>query len=357
VVKVFDLGLVVIDEQHRFGVEQRDALRAKAAAPPHVLVMTATPIPRTVAMTVFGDLDVSTLRELPGGRSPIATHVVPVLEKPAYLRRTWERLREEVTAGHQAYVVCPRIGDGDDDGDGEDGDGDEVGAGSPDDASGDDVAPPPDDSGGTGASSARRAPLSVLDTLAMLEAGPLQGLRIAALHGRMTPEAKDAVMRDFAAGELDVLVATTVIEVGVNVPNATVMVVVDADRFGVSQLHQLRGRVGRGTAAGLCLLVSEAPQDSPARERLDAVAATLDGFRLSEIDLEQRREGDVLGANQSGRRSSLRMLAVVRDADIIQGARLEAADLVAADPELTAHPALANAVAGLLDRAEFLAKS
>jgi len=328
-----DLGLVVVDEQHRFGVEQRDALRAKADQPPHTLVMTATPIPRTVAMTVYGDLEVSTLSQLPGGRSPIASHVVPALEKPAFLDRAWRRLREEVEAGHQAYVVCPRIGDG---------------------AGSDSEEPPPADDGAP----VRRPPLAVTEVAPMLAEGPLHGLRVGVLHGRLPADEKDAVMRAFAAGELDVLVATTVVEVGVDVPNATVMIVMDADRFGVSQLHQLRGRVGRGSAAGLCLLVTEAPEGSPARERLDAVASTTDGFKLAELDLEQRREGDVLGATQSGRRSHLRLLSLLRDAQLIGEARLEAIALVEEDPDLTAHPALAASVAQLVDeeRAEYLEK-
>jgi ATP-dependent DNA helicase RecG len=322
-----DLGLVVVDEQHRFGVEQRDALRAKANQPPHVLVMTATPIPRTVAMTVYGDLEISTLTELPRGRSPIASHVVPAAEKPAFLDRAWRRLTEEVTAGHQAYVVCPRIGEGDADSDSVDGEG-------------------------------RRPPLAVLDIAPLLADGPLAGLRIGVLHGRLPADEKDTVMRAFAAGDLDVLVATTVVEVGVDVPNATVMIVMDADRFGVSQLHQLRGRVGRGTAPGLCLLVTEAPPASPARERLDAVASTSDGFRLAELDLEQRREGDVLGATQSGRRSHLRLLSLLRDRDLIGDARTEAVTLVEADPELTGHPVLRDWVSALVDeeRAEYLEK-
>ena len=298
-VQFADLGLVVIDEQHRFGVEQRDALRAKAADNrPHVLVMTATPIPRTVAMTVYGDLETSTLTELPAGRSAIATHVVPAADKPRYLERAWERVREEVGRGQQAYVVCPRIGDVPDSGE------------ASDEASDEAAYPGEDDFGDadmTGAiprgvaAGGRRQPLAVLDVAATLDAGPLAGLRLGILHGRLHPDEKDRVMRDFSAGPIDVLVATTVIEVGVDVPNATVMVIMDAERFGVSQLHQLRGRVGRGTAAGLCLLVTEAPPASPARERLDAVAATLDGFKLSRLDLEQRREGDVLGAAQAGR--------------------------------------------------------
>ncbi|GAA1411589.1 ATP-dependent DNA helicase RecG [Catellatospora coxensis] len=327
-----DLGLVVVDEQHRFGVEQRDALRAKAEQPPHVLVMTATPIPRTVAMTVYGDLEVSTLSQLPGGRSPIASHVVPVAEKPAFLDRAWRRVVEEVQQGHQAYVVCPRIGD----------------------SGTDDDTPPPDDA----VEDERRPPVAVLDVAPLLAEGPLRGLRIGVLHGKLPADEKDAIMRTFSAGQLDVLVATTVIEVGVDVPNATAMVILDADRFGVSQLHQLRGRVGRGSAAGLCLLVTEAVAGTPARERLDAVASTLDGFRLAELDLEQRREGDVLGAAQSGRRSHLRLLSLLRDRDLIGEARAEAESLLAEDPDLSAHPLLAAQITRLVDddRAEYLQK-
>ncbi|MEV0808578.1 ATP-dependent DNA helicase RecG [Micromonospora sp. NPDC050200] len=342
-----DLGLVVVDEQHRFGVEQRDALRAKADQPPHVLVMTATPIPRTVAMTVYGDLETSTLSQLPQGRSPIASHVVPAAEKPAFLDRAWRRLREDVAAGHQAYVVCPRIGDS------------RSGAGAanaeaPDFEPGpaSEEEPPREDDNG------RRPPLAVTEVAPLLADGPLHGLRIGVLHGRLPADEKDAVMRSFADGDLDVLVATTVVEVGVNVPNATVMIVLDADRFGVSQLHQLRGRVGRGSAPGLCLLVTEAAEGSSARERLDAVASTTDGFKLAELDLEQRREGDVLGATQSGRRSHLRLLSLLRDTDLIRDARAEAIALVEEDPELERHPALAASVAALVDeeRAEYLEK-
>ncbi|MFI1093080.1 ATP-dependent DNA helicase RecG [Streptomyces sp. NPDC020917] len=344
-VQFHDLGLVVVDEQHRFGVEQRDALRGKGKQPPHLLVMTATPIPRTVAMTVFGDLDTSVLDQLPAGRSPIASHVVPAAEKPHFLARAWERVREEVGNGHQAYVVCPRIGDAEDPA--ETAGGGRAGAGK----KGGKAAEQPDDE-------ERRPPLAVTDVADQLASGPLSGLRVQVLHGRMAPDAKDEVMRGFAAGEVDVLVATTVIEVGVNVPNATAMVIMDADRFGVSQLHQLRGRVGRGSAPGLCLLVSEAPEASPARARLDAVAGTLDGFALSEIDLQQRREGDVLGQAQSGARSSLRVLAVMDDRDVIEAAREEATALVDADPELTGHPDLRSALQSLLDadREEFLDK-
>ncbi|MER6013765.1 ATP-dependent DNA helicase RecG [Streptomyces bluensis] len=333
-VQFHDLGLVVVDEQHRFGVEQRDALRGKGKQPPHLLVMTATPIPRTVAMTVFGDLETSVLDQLPAGRSPIASHVVPAADKPHFLARAWERVREEVENGHQAYVVCPRIGDEEDDG-----------------KKGSRKKSPEDEA-------EKRPPLAVLDIADQLAAGPLRGLRVEVLHGRMQPDDKDAVMRRFAAGETDVLVATTVIEVGVNVPNATAMVIMDADRFGVSQLHQLRGRVGRGSAPGLCLLVTEMPEASAARQRLNAVASTLDGFELSRIDLEQRREGDVLGQAQSGARTSLRMLAVIEDEEIIAEAREEAAAVVAADPDLEHLPGLRTALDALLDeeREQYLDK-
>ncbi|MEU7382653.1 MULTISPECIES: ATP-dependent DNA helicase RecG [unclassified Streptomyces] len=329
-----DLGLVVVDEQHRFGVEQRDALRGKGKQPPHLLVMTATPIPRTVAMTVFGDLETSVLDQLPAGRSPIASHVVPAADKPHFLARAWERVREEVAKGHQAYVVCPRIGDEEDD---------------PKKAAAKKSAED---------EAEKRPPLAVVDIADQLGRGPLHGLGVEVLHGRMQPDDKDAVMRRFAAGETDVLVATTVIEVGVNVPNATVMVIMDADRFGVSQLHQLRGRVGRGSAPGLCLLVTEMPEASAARQRLNAVASTLDGFELSRIDLEQRREGDVLGQAQSGARSSLRVLAVIEDEEIIAEAREEAAAVVAADPELERLPGLRTALDALLDeeREQYLEK-
>ncbi|MCX4642926.1 ATP-dependent DNA helicase RecG [Streptomyces sp. NPDC055059] len=341
-VQFHDLGLVVVDEQHRFGVEQRDALRGKGKQPPHLLVMTATPIPRTVAMTVFGDLETSVLDQLPAGRSPIATHVVPAADKPHFLARAWERVREEVENGHQAYVVCPRIGDEEEQS--KNGKGGKGGKGAKNESAED--------------AAEKRPPLAVLDVAEELAHGALRGLKVEVLHGRMQPDDKDAVMRRFAAGETDVLVATTVIEVGVNVPNATAMVIMDADRFGVSQLHQLRGRVGRGSAAGLCLLVSEMPEASPARARLGAVAATLDGFELSRIDLEQRREGDVLGQAQSGVRSSLRMLAVIEDEEIIAEARQEATAVVAADPDLEHLPGLRTALDALLDeeREQYLDK-
>ena len=341
-VDFFDLGLVVVDEQHRFGVEQRDALRAKAAVPPHVLVMTATPIPRTVAMTVFGDLDISTLTELPAGRADVSTYVVPLDEKPHFLDRVWARVREEVGQGRQAYVVCPRIGE----------------------AGGDaeDQAPPqhglrlvPDYED----EPPLRPGAAVLEVAQLLADGPLAGLRVETLHGRMAPDAKDDVMRRFAAGDVDVLVATTVVEVGVDVSTASAMVIMDADRFGISQLHQLRGRVGRGALAGVCLLVTDSPAGTPSRERLDAVAGTRDGFELSRADLSARREGDVLGVSQSGRRSSLRMLSVLRDEDVIAEARTEAVRLVAEDPHLFASVGLRRAVDALLadERADYLEKA
>ena len=339
VVTFCDLGLVVIDEQHRFGVEQRDALRAKAAHPPHLLVMTATPIPRTVAMTVYGDLETSSLRELPAGRQPITSTVVPARDRPAWLDRAWRRVVEEVAQGHQAFVVCPRIGGND---------GSEAGATDVD----------KDSDSENDADGGRRPPLAVADMYPVLCDGPFDGLRVGLLHGRLPAEDKDRVMGRFAGGALDVLVATTVIEVGVDVPNATVMVVLDADRFGVSQLHQLRGRIGRGSAAGLCLLVTDAPAGSPARERVEAVAATSDGFALARLDLEARREGDVLGAAQSGTRRQVRLLSLLRDEELITAAREEAATLVTADPTLSRQPALAAAVAALVadEQAEYLEK-
>jgi ATP-dependent DNA helicase RecG len=331
-----DLGLVVVDEQHRFGVEQRDALRAKGSRPPHVLVMTATPIPRTVAMTVYGDLEISTLRQLPSGRGGVSSSVVPMTEKPGWLDRAWARLREEVAAGRQAYVVCPRIGDltGPDD--------------EPEDADG---APAGDDD--------RRPPLAVLDVAEMLRVGPLHGLRLDVLHGRLSSEDKEARMRAFAAGEIDVLVATTVVEVGVDVPNATVMVVMDADRFGVSQLHQLRGRVARGAHPGLCLLVTEAREASSTGQRLASVAATSDGFELARLDLETRREGDILGAAQSGSRSGVRLLSLLEDEELISAARAEATALLETERGLADHPGLAAEVARLAsdERADYLEKT
>ena len=314
-----DLGLIVVDEQHRFGVEQRDALKEKAVLPPHLLVMTATPIPRTVAMTVFGDLDVSTLRELPLGRQPITTHVVPVKEKPSFLERAWQRINEEVAQGHQAYIVAPRI--------------------SADSDANADI----DFLFGEESSEIT----SVEELAPSLHAGPLKGLKLAILHGRLSADEKDLTMQAFTKGEIDVLVSTTVIEVGVDVANATIMVIMDADRFGVSQLHQLRGRVGRGTSPGLCLLVTQCEEETPARERLNAVAGTLDGFELSRIDLEQRREGDVLGASQSGTQSHLRLLRVLRDEGLIEQAREDAETLIATDNDLSDYPALRAELAQL----------
>ncbi|WP_291040022.1 ATP-dependent DNA helicase RecG [Herbiconiux sp.] len=330
-VQFYDLGLVVVDEQHRFGVEQRDTLRQKAATPPHVLVMTATPIPRTVAMTVFGDLDVSTIIELPAGRQGIESFSVPLAEKPGWAGRIWQRVAEELEKGRQAFVVCPAIDPADDAGDGLDDPGE------------------PGEPGGPGQPESADAPAppkaNVVDTLRHLRELPaLAGRRIEALHGRLPSEEKDAIMRAYAAREIDVLVATTVIEVGVDVPNASTMVVLDAERFGVSQLHQLRGRVGRGGVPGLCLLVTNAEPETVGRERVDAVAATLDGFALAEVDLELRREGDVLGALQSGGRSSLRLLRVIKDGDVIQDARGVALQIIEDDPRLDQHPALRAAL-------------
>lgn len=338
-VEFFDLGMVVVDEQHRFGVEQRDALRAKAKAgtSPHLLVMTATPIPRTIAMTTLGDLETSTLTELPRGRSPITSKVVPRRVHPNWVDRAWERITEEVRAGRQAYVVCSRIGD------------DEDGAGRA--------------RGGKsrGPETEKEAPptQAVLDVFDRLRTGPLARLRVGLLHGRLPSDEKDQVMREFNAGDIDVLVCTTVVEVGVDVPNATVMVIVDADRFGVSQLHQLRGRIGRGTHAGLCLLVTDAAPGGPAMTRLEAVAATTDGFELSVLDLRQRREGDVLGAAQSGTARSLRLLSLLDDLEVITAARELARAVVEADPGLTRHPGLAAMMDAAVDseRLEYLAKS
>jgi ATP-dependent DNA helicase RecG len=315
-VQFADLGLVVVDEQHRFGVEQRAALSAKASLRPHVLVMTATPIPRSVAMTVFGDLETSTLREIPAGRADVSTVVVDTVRQPSWVQRVWQRVVEEVGRGRQAYVVCARIssaGSAGRDAENLDGDGEAAPA------------------------------VAVEDLFAELSSGPLAGVRVEMVHGQLPSEVKDDVMSRFASGEVDVLVSTTVIEVGVDVANASVMVIEDADHFGISQLHQLRGRIGRGSYPGVCLLLTTASEDSSARERLDAVAATRDGFALAEVDLEQRREGDVLGASQSGNRSSLKLLRVLKDSDLIAQARSLAEQCIARDPEL-GDPALADIV-------------
>ncbi|WP_062464362.1 ATP-dependent DNA helicase RecG [Demequina soli] len=338
-VQFADLGLVVVDEQHRFGVEQRDALRARAARVPHTLVMTATPIPRTVAMTVFGDLETSVLSDRPAGRQQTATHLVPAGNE-AWVQRVWSRVREEVDRGGRAYIVCPRI----------DGDAEEEAE-----------EPPLDALDDAGEAPADRPPLAAVTEVAeLLRATPaLAGVGVEVMHGRLAPEDKDAAMARFASGTSPVLVATTVIEVGVDVPEATVMVILDAQHFGISQLHQLRGRVGRGDKASICLLVSHAEDGTVAHERLAALAATTDGFELAEKDLELRREGDVLGAAQSGGRNSLRLLRVVRDARVIEEAREEASALVASDPALEGCPALADAIAAQLgeEREDFLARS
>jgi ATP-dependent DNA helicase RecG len=313
----FDLGLVVVDEQHRFGVEQRETLRRKAEHPPHTLVLTATPIPRTVAMTVFGDLDISTISELPAGRVPIVSHVVALHEHPSWVNRVWERLGEEIAKGRQGFVVCPAI-------------------------------EPNDETGG-----------AAVESILGVVRERLPDRRVEKLHGRMSSDEKDAVMQAFAAGDIDVVVATTVIEVGVDVPNASTMVVLDADRFGVSQLHQLRGRVGRGSVPGLCLFVTTAEEGSLARDRVEAVAATLDGFELAQKDLELRQEGDVLGSSQSGGRSSLRLLRVAKDGELIADARALASTVLANDPSLAAHPALREALDRRLAETEreFLGKN
>ncbi|MDQ4213177.1 ATP-dependent DNA helicase RecG [Microbacterium capsulatum] len=317
-----DLGLVVVDEQHRFGVEQREALRAKGTSP-HALVLTATPIPRTVAMTVFGDLDTSVIRSMPSGRAGIQTFVAPLADHPGWFTRVWERAAEEIALGRQVFAVCAAI---DTEKDTAEADQERF-----------------EDEEGEEAKGPR---WGVVQLLAALSTHPTLGsLRIAGLHGRMASDEKDAIMQSFARGDIDLLVATTVIEVGVDVPNASTMIVLEADRFGVSQLHQLRGRIGRGGVPGLCLLVTEAEQGTPARDRVDAVAATQDGFALAEVDLELRGEGDVLGARQSGVRSSLKLLRVIKDADLITRARQLAEEIIEADPALDAHEGLREAIA------------
>lgn len=348
-VSFHDLGLVVVDEQHRFGVEQRDGLRGTDGALPHRLVMTATPIPRTVAMTVFGDLDVSVLDTLPAGRQKISTHVVPLAEKPAWASRLWRRAREEIDAGHQVYVVVPKIG--------EDGDSLEEGAAffgaSSLNSSGTGAGNSAQGyfgQGGSASSDGKVQLTSVASMYSYLSAeDALVGVRIGTLHGRMDPAEKTAVMTAFERGEIDLLISTTVIEVGVNVPNATLMIIMDADRFGISGLHQLRGRVGRGGYAGTCLLVTRQEEGGVSRERLDAVASTTDGFELSRIDLAQRREGDILGAAQSGSKSTLRFLRALADADIIERAREDARSVVEKDPTLAKHPSLARTIDRALD--------
>ncbi|GBE66391.1 ATP-dependent DNA helicase RecG [Mycobacterium sp. MFM001] len=319
------LGLVVVDEQHRFGVEQRDQLRAKAPAgiTPHLLVMTATPIPRTVALTVYGDLETSTLRELPRGRQPITTNTIFVKDKPAWLDRAWRRIIEEVSAGRQAYVVAPRIDESDD-------------------------SEQSEENG--------RPSATAVQLFASLRRHELAGLRLGLMHGRLSTDEKDAVMAAFRAGEIDVLVCTTVIEVGVDVPNATVMLVMDADRFGISQLHQLRGRIGRGAHASLCLLASWVPPNSRSAQRLKAVAETLDGFALADLDLDERREGDVLGRSQSGRPITLKLLSLAKHRQVIESARDLCERMYDENPADKGMALLAAPFTGS-DRIEYLDKS
>ncbi|MEG0029145.1 MAG: helicase-related protein, partial [Aurantimicrobium sp.] len=332
-VEFFDLGLVVVDEQHRFGVEQRQALRVKTELTPHVLVLTATPIPRTVAMTVFGDLDVSVIAGLPAGRAGITSHAVALAEHPSWITRVWERVEEELVAGRQAFVVCPAID----------------AAGAPED----DLDALVNDEVELDTDELKPEKASVESVAALLREHPQLGRRrIAELHGRMTSDDKDAVMQAFSAGDIDLIVATTVIEVGVDVPNASTMVVMDADRFGVSQLHQLRGRVGRGGVPGLALFVTHAQPGTTAYERVEAVASTTDGFELARIDLELRSEGNVLGTSQSGGRSSLRLLRAARDGDVIMDARDAAAEILASDPGFAGHPVLAQAISRRLSESE-----
>ncbi len=299
------LGAVVIDEQHRFGVEQRAALRAKGdeAAVPDVLVMTATPIPRTAAMTVYGDLDSTTLDELPPGRTPIATAWArgPLEEEVA-----WARVRSEVEAGHQAYVVCPLVDE-----------------------------------------SERIQARSATEEFGRLQAEVLPGLRLGLLHGQLPARDKEAVMDRFRRKEVDVLVATTVIEVGVDVPNATVMVIESAERFGLAQLHQLRGRVGRSGSASWCYLLGEAAS-TEAQERLEAMERTTDGFELAEIDLELRGEGTILGTRQKGA-TDLKLASLRRDKDLVSRAREVAFAIVDRDPGLARHPELAGEIRSLVD--------
>ena len=349
-VRIPFLGLVVVDEQHRFGVAQRDALRERGGVTdpvtgqrhtPHLLVMTATPIPRTVAMTVFGDLVTSVLDELPAGRSPVTTHLVP-WSRTSWIEGIWRRAAKEIAAGGRVYVVCPRIEGGDDEpqqGDAAVSDAD-IDA---ERASGllalEEPASRPD-----------RPLASVEEWRQRLEAEPaLEGIGVGVLTGRMSSEDKASAMMGFASGATPVLVSTTVIEVGVDVPEASMMVILDAERFGLSQLHQLRGRVGRGSRPSLCVAVTGAQVGSIAFHRLKAFASTTDGFALAEADLELRSEGDVLGASQSGRTSGLDLLRVTRDARLIATARRQAERIVAADPQLSDHRALAAAIVERLD--------
>lgn len=359
------LALVVIDEQHRFGVEQRESLNAKTddGTTPHLLVMTATPIPRTAAMTWFGDLDISWLTELPGGRKPIRTVVVNEADA-ATMGRMFAHIRARVDAGERAYIVCPRI-DADDEGN-EGGSGVSAAAGSARgraaasgssartaaggratraaaDAIGiDDPYETFDENGETVARPPLHAVAEIADRLQKLP--QFQGIRFATLTGRDKDDVKTQVMADFAGGETPILVSTTVIEVGVDVKRASCIVIFDADRYGLSQLHQLRGRVGRGGTNSWAFLISRAEPGSPAEQRLEVIHHSLDGAEIAQADLEFRGAGDVLGDAQSGGKSSLKLLRVVKDADMIADARTRAEQLLAADPELAGEVQLAGAV-------------
>ncbi|WP_122820822.1 ATP-dependent DNA helicase RecG [Varibaculum vaginae] len=306
-------GVVVIDEQHKFGVRQRDRLRQTESGTPHLLVMTATPIPRSVAMTSFGDLDLLTLKGMPPGRNKVETFRVDTANR-TWRSRTWQRASEEIAAGHRVFVVCPAINPGSQsDGEAEGEEGGDV----------------------------RESIANVSDTVSQLQSQPaLNGIEIGVLHGQMSAEDKDRAMANFTSGKTPLLVATTVIEVGVDVPQATMMVILDADRFGLAQLHQLRGRIGRGRFGGLCLVWSGAQPDTLASNRLQAFTETTDGFRLAAIDLKLRESGNILGESQSGRASSLKILDLLADEAVISQARQDAKDLVRADPELEKHQIL-----------------
>ena len=331
-----NLALAVIDEQHRFGVEQRESLNGKGSTAPHLLVMTATPIPRTAAMTWFGDLDISWLTELPGGRKPIRTFIVPE-ENGSLMAEMFGLIRHRIDAGERAYVVCPRIDASSEDADTADGADDaEVGSAF------DDMY----DLGEDDAQREQRPPLHAVAEIAeRLRSLPqFAGIRIATLTGRDDDATKAQVMADFESGKTPVLVATTVIEVGVDVAQASCMVIFDADRYGLSQLHQLRGRVGRGGTESGAFLISRAPEGSDAAKRLEVISGTLDGAEIAQADLEFRGAGDVLGDAQSGGKSGLKLLRVVKDVKIIEDARAEALKLVAEDSALQDYVQLAGAV-------------
>lgn len=321
-----DLGLVVIDEQHRFGVEQRNALRTRYESTPHMLVMSATPIPRSVAMTAFGDLELTVLEGLPGGRQPIETHLAQMTLGPRVIGRVWERIAEEIAQGHQVYVVCPKITQKD-------------------------SAGAEDQMDRAGVDAAADASVELMGER-LAEHPLLKDVRQATVHGRMDPATTEQTMRAFERGEIDLLISTTVIEVGVDVPNATVMAILDADAFGISTLHQLRGRVGRGSAQGLCLLVTRLPEGHPSLERLREVASHSDGMQLAKLDLERRREGDILGASQAGRASSLKLLRVSRHEQEIARAAEHIRGLTEQDPGWQDHPALRETVDAWLSENE-----